>query len=118
MTHALGVAASAGSMQHISVASMSDSDHIGDIVPGIEVDEAAVEEALAKRSRNSNLTNMTTDVEIPPGGLGVPGSGSGKERNNMGTMIVHHPDTGPSVQVELSQVAEVEDDLDQVLMDM
>ncbi len=111
VTHALGVAGeSRGAMMqyHLRVSSMSDSDHIGDIVPGIEVDEERVELAV----RESNRDNETTDAN-----LAVPGV-LGKERNNMGTMIVHHPDSAPSEQVEMSQIAEVEDDLDQVLMDM
>jgi len=83
------------------------SDDIGDIVPGIEhPDEAAVELAVQSR-RSLEALDENEAVEVPGDGLLAPGQGSSK-----------HPDVQPSVQVELSHIEQMEDDLDQVLSEM
>lgn len=105
MTHDLGVHTCKKS--HPTADSLvSMSDEIGDIVPGIEhPDEDVIE--MAVKSKRNLLAGVDEDMEMPGGGMLSPGMDSSK-----------HPDVQPSVQVELSQMDQMEDDLDQVLSDL
>merc|ERR1711971_1023897 len=111
VTHDLGVDETAN---HFPVHSMSVSDHIGDIVPGIEVDEDVLS-LESKMAVTAPVTAVrTTQVEIPgisSGALGVPG----KERNEQGTMVVHPQPSGASMSIDSEDLG---DDLDNVLSNM
>jgi len=78
--------------QHIRMGSVSLSNDICDIVPGIEVDEEKVKMEVRRMSGAGT-----------GGGLLVPGA---------------HQGTQQSAQIELSQVNDLEQDLDEVLLDI
>jgi len=79
--------------RHIPMGSVSLSNDICDIVPGIEVDEEKVEMEVRRMSERAGAG----------GGLLVPGA---------------HQGTQQSAQIELSQVNDLEQDLDEVLLDI